>query len=389
MKGSGWFRATRERLERERVFAIVGALFILIFTSALCLLIVEHGYPDSQIREFWDAVWWSIVTVATVGYGDLVPKSPLGRLLGAATILGGVVLLSITTATIASVFVEKKIREERGLEAVKLKGHVVLCGWNDSAEELVEGLVRESGERRLKLVLVNDLPPEEMDVLRQKYPDHDLEYVRGDFVYEGVLKKANISSASVVIVVPDLSGGRAKERADERTVLATLAIKSLAPHTRTCAEVLDGANRAHLMRANVDEVIVRGERTGVFMAGAALSPGLTAVLDEIFSLESETGFWGMEIPSHFVGRPVREFRDHLSKEGLLLIAIAKERKGMDLSDILSHDMSAVDAFIKKKFEEAEVPLLQKGRGYHAKVNPPEDSLIEARDMAFVLGPRHR
>ncbi|MGQ9655585.1 MAG: potassium channel family protein, partial [Thermodesulfobacteriota bacterium] len=92
MKGSRWFQATRQRLERERVFAIVGALFILIFTSAVCVLIVEHEYADSQIKGFWDAVWWSIVTVATVGYGDLVPKSPVGRVFGAATILGGVVL---------------------------------------------------------------------------------------------------------------------------------------------------------------------------------------------------------------------------------------------------------------------------------------------------------
>jgi len=60
---------------------------------------------------------------------------------------------------------------------------------------------------------------------------------------------------------------------------------------------------------------------------------------------------------------------------------------MDLTDILSHDMSAIDAFIKKKFEEAELPLVQKRRGYQVKVNPPEDSLIEARDVAFVLGPK--
>ncbi len=387
MKGSNWFRRTRERLERERVFTILAVLFTLIFMSSIGLLMVEHGHPESEIKGFWDAVWWSIVTVATVGYGDVVPRTPLGRVLGGVTILGGVVLLSITTATIASVFVEKKIREERGLEAVKLKGHVVLCGWNESVEELIEGLVRGSGGGRLKLVLVNDLPPEELDVLRQKYPDHDLEYVRGDFVYEGVLKKANIPSASVVIVVPDLSAGRARERADERTVLATLAIKSLAPQTRTCAEILDASNRAHLMRANVDEVIVRGERAGVLMAGAALSPGLTAVLDEIFSLDSDTGFWGTEIPSHFVGRPVKELREHLLREGLLLVAITREHRGMDLTDILSHDMSAIDAFIKKKFEEAELPLVQKGKGYQVKVNPPEDSLIEARDAAFVLGPR--
>jgi voltage-gated potassium channel len=388
MKGPEKFAIFLERLQRERFFWIAGALLGVLLVSSVSVYNLEHGRPDSDIRGIGDAIWWSFVTIASVGYGDVVPKTAWGRVMGVVTMLSGIVLFSITTATIASVFVEKKIREERGLEATKLKGHVVLCGWNPATEETIDGLIKESAGPRLRVVLVNELAPEDVDALRQKFEGHDLEWVRGNFVYENVLRRANIASAAVVIVVPDASGGRTLDRADERTILATLAIKSLAPKTRTCAELLDGSNRPHLLRANVDEIIVRGERTGILLGSVAICPGLTDVLDGIFSLEAENGMWRMEIPEQFVGRPVGELAQHLRKERqALLVALVREQKGIDLTDLLSHDMSAVDAFIRRKFEEADISLRQKKSGYGVTVNPPEDYLIDAQDAAFVLGPR--
>jgi voltage-gated potassium channel len=388
MRPSWWNLEILVRFRRERVFTIMGVLLVVLLVSSVSIYLFEREGSDSQIRGFGDALWWSIVTVATVGYGDVVPRTTWGRVIAVATIISGIVLMSITTATIASVFVEKKIREEKGLEAVKLKGHVVVCGWNETTEETIEGLVRESGDRRLNIVLVNELPPEEIDDLRQKFVGEDLEYVRGNFVYENVLKRANISSAEAVIVVPDTSGGRSLDRADERTILATLAIKSLAPQTRTCAELLDGSNRPHLLRANVDEVVVRGERTSLLLGWAALSPGLTEVLRGIMSQEAENRFWRAVIPERFVGSPVKEYRRYLQEEnGSLLIAFVREHKAMDLADLLSHDMTAIDAFIKKKFEEAEIPLVTTAKGLQVTVNPSDAYVIHAQDVAFALGPK--
>lgn len=377
-----------ERLRRERVFGILGALVVVVLASATGIYIFEGGNPRAEIQGFGDALWWAIVTVATVGYGDVVPRTTGGRIVAVGTILGGVGLLSIITATIASVFVERKIREERGLEAVKLKGHVVLCGWNPWAEETIEGLVREAGKGRLKLVLVNELPADQVEAIRQKHDGEEIDFVRGNFVYENVLRRANVQSAAAVIVLPDTSGGRSLDRADERTILATLAVKSMAPRTRTCAELLDGTNRPHLERANVDEVIVRGERTGLVLAGAALSPGLTEVLDGILSVGSEHALVRVEVPERFVGRPVGELRRHLAEEQRgVLVALVREPPTFRLTDLLSHDMSAIDHFIKRKFEEAEIPLMVRGKRHQARVNPGDEELVERGDAAFVIGRR--
>jgi voltage-gated potassium channel len=310
-------------------------------------------------------------------------------LLAVATMLCGISLLSITTATIASAFVGKKIREEKGLEAIKLKGHVVLCGWNEFGDQIIEGLIQYAGDRRLKILLVNEVAPESIDSLRQRYRGAaDIEYVRGNFVYENILRNANVAAAEVVMVIADTFGGKSVEDADQRTILAALAVKSLAPSTRICTELLDKSNRAHLDRVNVDEIIVRGGRTGTLLAGSALSPGLPAVLDGILAPDAENRLWRMKIPDRFVGDPIDTFQKYLRQEHkALLIAIAKEQKGFDMADILSHDMTAIDAFIMKKFEEAQIPLSQQRRGYHVKVNPPDDYVIVPGDEAYVLGCR--
>lgn len=377
-----------ERLRRERVFGILWVFLVVLMASSIGIYIFEGRNPRTEIRGFGDALWWSVVTVATVGYGDVVPRTTGGKIIAVATIFGGVGLLSIITATIASIFVERKMREERGLEAVKLKGHVVMCGWNPWAEETVEALLHEAGPGRLKLVLANELTPEEVEEIRQRYEGAEIEFVRGNFVYENVLKRANVQAALAAIVVPDTSGGRSLERADERTILATLAIKSLAPQTRTCAELLESSNRPHLERAKIDEVIVRGERTGLLLAGAALCPGLTEVLDEILSVGSQHGLFRVEIPEGFIGRPVKDLREYLTGEyGGILLALVKEPPSFHLTDLLSHDMTAIDEFIKRKFQEAQMPLVMKGKRHQTRMNPQDHETVERGEAAFVMARR--
>ena len=85
-----------------------------------------------------------------------------------------------------------------------------------------------------------------MESLKFKYRDHDFKFLRGDFTREDVLARANILQARSAILLADTSGQHSLEKADERTILGTLAIKSLAPEVKTCAELLNPENRQHL-----------------------------------------------------------------------------------------------------------------------------------------------
>jgi voltage-gated potassium channel len=371
-------------LKRERFFFILGITLVILLGGAISFYLLEHKV-NKEVDNLGDAIYWAIVSMTTTGYGDVTPSTSAGRVTAAIVVLSGLVLLSIVTATVASVFVEKKIREGKGLETVKFKDHIVLCGWNSNALEAVEGLIRSMPTKKLYLVLVNELSEDEVESLKYKFQDQDLRFLRGDFTREDVLARANIAQAQSAIILADTSGQHSLEKADERTILGTLAIKSMAPDVKTCAELLNPGNKEHLRRANVDEIIVRGEHIGNLLAGAATSPGLPRVISSLLSPEEENNLWKVPIPPRFIGKPVAELSAYFQKEHqAVLIALLTERKGLVLENILTDDYSAIDQFIKRKFEEAGKDYFGKKERITATLNPPEDLLLSEDNSAVVI-----
>ncbi|MEU3145207.1 potassium channel family protein [Streptomyces sp. NPDC006999] len=80
---------------------------LLLFLSSLTILDVERRNPDASITAFGDALWWSLTTVTTVGYGDLYPTTTEGRLIAVALMVGGIALAGLVTATLASWFMDR------------------------------------------------------------------------------------------------------------------------------------------------------------------------------------------------------------------------------------------------------------------------------------------
>ena len=88
--------------------------FIALATIMLVLVAgaVQTTVNESEFKSFWDAIWWAVVTVTTVGYGDLYPTTVSGRIVGIVLMLAGIGFLAVLTATVASVFVKAERTEE-------------------------------------------------------------------------------------------------------------------------------------------------------------------------------------------------------------------------------------------------------------------------------------
>src|SRR5690606_9245013 len=93
-----------------------GVTVVLVYVASLAVLDAERNAPSATIVSFGDAVWWSCVTVTTTGFGDLVPVTGSGRLIGVGLMLGGVALAGILTATLASWIVERASRNDDSAE---------------------------------------------------------------------------------------------------------------------------------------------------------------------------------------------------------------------------------------------------------------------------------
>lgn len=371
-------------LKKENFFSILGITSLIVVGGSSLFYFLENK-TNKGINNIGDALYWAIISMTTTGYGDITPLTTGGKIMAAVVVFSGLILLSVATATIASVLVEKKIREGKGLEAIRLKDQLLLCGWNNNAQEVIESLIRSLGSEKINLVLINELNEDELESLKFKYRNYSFKFLRGNFTREEVLARANIAQAKAAIILADTSGPHTLDKADERTILATLAIKSMAPGVKTCAELLNAENKQHLQRAQVDEIIVRGEHIGNLLAGAAISPGLPRVLFHLLSPLEENNLWKVAIPARFIGKTVRDLADYFRKEHqALLIALLTEQKGLSLEEILTDDMSAIDQFIKKKFAEVEKDYLGKKERIIATLNPADDRLLSAEDSAVVI-----
>jgi voltage-gated potassium channel len=372
-------------LVRQRSVLIAAMTLGVILLSSVGVKYFEHEADGSNIHSIWDGIWWAVVTVATVGYGDRFPISVGGRIVGFVLMFFGVGVMSLLTATIASIFVEKKIMEDKGLETVKIKDHVIICGWNRHTEDVLAGLTTYGSAGDAMIVLINELSVDEIESLRLKYKKCNLKFLRGDYVREDVLLRASITHARFAVIMADVSGGHSLERTDERTTMAALAIKYLAPKVKTIAELLDGENRQHLKRANVEEIIVRGEHIGSLLATAVKFPGLPRLISGMLSPGDVNKFWRVEIPKSFIGETFRDLSAHYrDKQNAILIGFLKEKKAMKLEDILSDNTSEIDNFIRDKIREAKKDFFYEKDEARMVVNPPDNYTIGPDDYAVVL-----
>ncbi|HOV40045.1 MAG TPA: potassium channel family protein, partial [Spirochaetales bacterium] len=106
-----------------------------LILSAAFMVGIEQG-TNQQFGNFFDGLYWSIITFSTTGYGDKVPSSVVGKILAIFTVFFGIGATTLLSGTLASFLVERNTKARRGLmEYKKLKNHLIICGWKEDMEE--------------------------------------------------------------------------------------------------------------------------------------------------------------------------------------------------------------------------------------------------------------
>ena len=354
-------------------------IFIISLSGATVFYLIEvHSNP--ALKSFGQAIWWVLVSITTVGYGDIVPVTGAGKFLGIVLIFTGVALVSMFTATISSIFVAQKLKEERGLKQISQTNHIILCGWNHSAEQILKVIFKRHDPPLI--VLINQLPDDQVQNIIFNFKGQPLQFVRGDFAQEEILNRANLRKASAVIIVPDLSGGMTS-RTDEKTILTAFSVKAIQPKIKVFAHILDRENEPYIKKAQVEDYLVSDSFTGVLLGEMVMAPGVSQSVQNLLGKGDEEHLIRVKIPDELKGKSFSDAITYFRKEALLPIALVKEQKSLSLSHVLSEDYSYLDQFIERKFQEAGRSL---GKGEHLDIqlNPPDNTVIDPDSFLILI-----
>lgn len=152
-------RRTGYKLRQDPIRVVLGVVpFVWLLSAAL---IYRFERDDGVIGSFGDALWWSVVTLATVGYGDIAPKTAAGRAVAVGVMVAGVAMFSLVTAKLAERLLAH--RESAGRRAVLETNHTLILGWSPMVLSVVDELVVANHSRGpTSIVVMADMEPETM-----------------------------------------------------------------------------------------------------------------------------------------------------------------------------------------------------------------------------------
>ena len=367
-------------LIRNSFFQVGIGLFITMISGGIILQWLETG----DISQGNNPFWWAIVTMTTVGYGDFSPETPEGRMFAVFIMFAGITLVSLLTASISSIFVAQKIREGKGLEKLNLSDHFILCGWNSNANKIINSIqLLNHNQRKIDLVLINDLSEEEITQLKTRFSKIKIHFVSGDFAQEETLHRASIATSDTVIIIPNNLDNDQNSH-DEKTIFATLTIKSIDASIRVVAYLLDRENLTHIKRAEADEVVVSDDLSLNILASHVIDPGVPQLSNQLINTSSDSRFIRKLIPQNFVGKKYGELFNHYrDKNGALLVGLYYEDENLGIGSILSSDTSSLDNFIEQKLKEGGISLQEQSK-VHVNVNPSADHIIKEGEKALLI-----
>ncbi|TIH13046.1 potassium channel protein [Marinifilum sp. JC120] len=373
MKFLNWLRSGFGKL------VIATALLLILSTLAFYWIELSEG-EDARISH---AFWWAIVTLTTVGYGDMVPTTVPGRILGGLVMISGIGLVTSLTGNMASMLVEQKAKKRKGLLSVKASDHIIILGWNDYAFGLIESLTEQTASKKMQLVIVSDLESQIRDEIAFRLDMGErLNFVHGTISQANVIARANPDVARNVYIV--CQSGLDSKESDQQAIYAVLALRTLAPKVPIYAEIARHENKEHLLRAGANEILVRGEISGRMMGMMGASPSMWSFFRNLLGIgesgklqfrtcnaEERTMNWG-ELSSRIK-----------NNSGGLPVAACKLGKNLTLQDVLDEG-SALDQFIMELFKNSGQDTSLGMQGPKVQMNPQDDEPMAEYDALLVI-----
>ncbi|XP_061666066.1 calcium-activated potassium channel subunit alpha-1-like isoform X2 [Syngnathoides biaculeatus] len=252
-----------------------------------------ENFQNSQALSYWECVYLLMVTMSTVGYGDVYAKTTLGRLFMVFFILGGLAMFARYVPEIAALILNRK-KYGGSYNSTRGRKHIVVCGHitlESVSNFLKDFLHKDRDDVNVEIVFLHNISPNlELEALFKRHFTQ-VEFYQGSVLNPHDLARVKIESADACLILANKYCAD-PDAEDASNIMRVISIKNYHPKIRIITQMLQYHNKAHLLNIpswnwkEGDDAICLAELKLGFIAQSCLAQGLSTMLANLFSMRS-------------------------------------------------------------------------------------------------------
>ena len=320
-------------------------VFLSIYTALVYLLVYfETQDPESSIDTFWKGAWYSVVTISSVGYGDYVPQTTNGKIIGFIFVLASIGLFGFVVSKLTSYIAIINEHKRMGFNGTNFEKHTIIIGWDSYSKSVADQLV----EVGYKIAIVTH-QKENLDLIYEHFSKDQKQIFALYSEYDNyeILKKANIHKAAMVFI---------NTGDDSQKLVHTLNLKKEFPNTKYIVTLDNTDLKDTFKTAGVTYPLSKYELSSKLLASYIFEPDVAALGEELLSYAKTDD-------------------DYDIKEYLIISS----------NRLIGEDYNSVFFDMKKRFNTVLLGIskLNNGKRYLIK-NPEENVLIGKGDYLILI-----
>lgn len=302
-------------MKNKKLFAIGVVIYLALI---YVISVIEKSDPNANIKSLSDALWYTVVTLTTVGYGDFYPVTLPGKLLGLFIILGSLGILGYFIGEITyriNSYMEKK---KNGFFGTKFENHYVIIGWNEFARQVADQIYNAGHKIALVTNSKNDL-----DLFNDLYESDNSFVLFADYKNMSAYNKVNIDHCKAVF---------ANFKEDTETLVFVLNLKKEFPDLNIIINCTNPELKETLENTGVKHVVARHEVASRMVASYLFEPHVAEYTSDLIStsvIESDQDIQQFKVikPNPYIGKTYFDSFVNMKKElSVILIGLVVNNK---------------------------------------------------------------
>jgi len=286
---------------------------LLLLVLFIVFLIGTIGYEVIEGWNFLDSAFMSVITLATVGYGEVHPLSSIGQIFTILLIIGGMGVVSYGVLTVTTLIAEGELqrflrRRRMDKEISKLSNHYIVCGAGETGKHIIEELIHTQREFVVIDNNINNI---------KRIEGKDILFIEGDASSDAVLINAGIERAKgIFCTLPS----------DKDNLFVVLTARGLNKNIRIITRCVEDESEQKFLRAGADKVVSTDYIGGLRMASEMIRPAATSFLDIMLRDRKGVRFDEVTVNqnSKLVNKTIAE-SEIFKKTGVIVVAVKNDK----------------------------------------------------------------